>query len=171
MKFRNRFESDLLYYLASQQRVKSPFDIRAEHLLEEAYKQFTKQLEAFRLRSAPPQLRTQDPIIRFDDLAEFHGENFVGRSNILKEIEKFVDSGDAPIGVITAEPGMGKSALLTHFYRKFRHVDRPHGWLFHFSARHNQRDNVFLALRSLTAQAEVQIDRIQERRTNEKAFL
>ena len=169
--FCNRFESDLLYYLGFTAKGQIPHsDIRDRTSAEEAYKQFTKQLEAFRLRSAPPQLRTQDPIIRFDDLAEFHGENFVGRSNILKEIEKFVDSGDAPIGVITAEPGMGKSALLTHFYRKFRHVDRPHGWLFHFSARHNQRDNVFLALRSLTAQAEVQIDRIQGKKNKRKSI-
>ena len=124
----------------------------------ETYTQFTQMMEAFRLRSAPSQARTQDPIIRFDELAQFHGENFVGRTDILTSIEHFIAHPPTPIGVITAAPGMGKSAVLTHFYRQFGAENSTDGWIFHFAARHNQRDNVFLGLRSLIAQGERQID-------------
>ena len=76
-----------------------------------------------------------DPIQRFDALADFHGEHFVGRVDVIQSIEAFIAQRTAPMGVITAAPGMGKSAVLTHFYRLHGGPASDSGWVFHFSAR------------------------------------
>lgn len=169
--FCNRFESDLLYYLGFTAKGQVPHsELQDGQTAMETYTQFTQMMEAFRLRSAPSQARTQDPIIRFDELAQFHGENFVGRTDILASIEDFIAHPPTPIGVITAAPGMGKSAVLTHFYRQFGAENSTDGWIFHFAARHNQRDNVFLGLRSLIAQGERQLDALSTKSTKRKSL-
>ena len=65
------------------------------------------------------------------------------------------------LGVMRAAPGMGKSAIFSYFYRQYGAKDAASGWIFHFSARADQRDNAILGLRSLIAQAEQQIKRNQ----------
>jgi hypothetical protein len=100
-----------------------------------------------------------NPVQRFDELASFHGENFVGRSDVIGSIEHFIAEPPAPMGVVTAKAGMGKSAIFTHFYRQHGAKDSSSGWIFHFSARADQRDNAILGLRSLIAQAEQQLQR------------
>lgn len=158
--FFNRFEADLLHYLGFAARAQMPHtDLVESDRAEVAFKVFSEHMETLRLQSAPAAARKANPIQRFDSLASFHGENFVGRADVIGNIERFVTEPSAPMGVITAAPGMGKSAILTHFYRAHGGKESADGWLFHFSARADQRDNAVLGLRSLIAQAELQLRR------------
>jgi len=162
--FFNRFEADLLHYLGFAARALVPHtDLVETELAEAAYQDFSSQLETLRLQSAPAAARKANPIQRFDALARFHGENFVGRADIIGNIERFINDPPSPMGVITAAPGMGKSAILTHFYRQHGGKDASDGWVFHFSSRADQRDNAVLGLRSLIAQAEQQRERNLEK--------
>ncbi len=162
--FFNRFEADLLHYLGFAARAQLPHtDLVESDLAEAAFQHFSEQMETLRLQSAPAAARKANPIQRFDALANFHGENFVGRADVIGNIENFVAEPPASMGVITAAPGMGKSAILTHFYRKHGGKDSADGWIFHFSARADQRDNAVLGLRSLIAQAEQQLNRNLEK--------
>lgn len=162
--FFNRFESKLVHYLGFAARAQLPHtDLIESDQAEIAYQQFSGQMEILRLKSAPASARQKNPIQRFDELASFHGENFVGRSDVIGSIEHFIAEPSAPMGVVTAGAGMGKSAIFTHFYRQHGAKDSSSGWIFHFSARADQRDNAILGLRSLIAQAQQQIARNQEK--------
>ena len=163
--FFNKFESNLLYYLGFAARTQlSHTNLIERAQAEEAYTVFAQYLERLRLQSAPRSAQKMDPIQRFDELASFHGENFIGREDIINEIEQFIKTRPFPIGVVRAAPGMGKSALFTHFYREYGKKTDAYGWIFHFSSRANQRDNPILGLRSLVAQAYLQT----QRNTSEK---
>ncbi|MEC7983705.1 MAG: NACHT domain-containing protein [Myxococcota bacterium] len=162
--FFNRFESKLVHYLGFAARAQLPHtDLVESERAESAYRLFSERMEILRLKAAPAAARRQNPIQRFDELAGFHGENFVGRSDVIGSIEGFIADPPAPMGVVTAGAGMGKSAIFTHFYRQHGGKESNSGWIFHFSARADQRDNAILGLRSLIAQAEQQIQRNQDK--------
>ncbi len=152
--FFNRFEASVLHYLGFVGRAQLPHhDLEERARAESAYQRFAAHMEGLRAAAAPPSARRQDPVLRFDELAEFHGQNFVGRQQAAQALLDFVAEPTAPLGLVTAKPGMGKSALFTTLYRQFGEVGQQSGWIFHFSARADQRDNAVLGLRSLIAQA------------------
>ncbi|MEC7985750.1 MAG: NACHT domain-containing protein [Myxococcota bacterium] len=158
--FCNRFESEILHYLGFAARTQlAHIELIETEEAEKAYQLFSTTLEQLRQRSAPASARKANPIQRFDAMARFHGENFVGRGDVMAEIESFILRNDACLGVMRAAPGMGKSAIFSYFYRKYGAKESADGWIFHFSARADQRDNAILGLRSLIAQAEQQIRR------------
>jgi hypothetical protein len=158
--FFNKFESELLHYLGFAARAQlAHVDLVERARADEAYRSFAAHVEALRLRSAPAGARLRDPILRFDAQAAFHAESFVGRRDAIAAIERFVAERPSPMGLVAAAPGLGKSALLTHFYRKHGAPDAHDGWVFHFAARAEQRDNAALGLRSLVAQIEQQFAR------------
>jgi hypothetical protein len=159
--FFNKFESELLHFLGFAARAQLVhLELLERRRGEEAYASFAGHLEALRLRAAPPGARKRDPIQRFDALATFHAESFVGRREAISAIARFIDERPAPMGLVSAAPGLGKSALLSHFYRLHGAPDACDGWIFHFAARAEQRDHPTLGLRSLVAQAEQQLARL-----------
>lgn len=97
---------------------------------------------------------------RFDDapLAEFHERLFVGRRNVLDEIARYVQLRPVSWAVVTALPGMGKSALMaalysTHSIRGSRLAELDgDAWIFHFCSAADGRNSPTAALRSLIAQ-------------------
>lgn len=158
--FFNKFESELLHYLGFAARAQlAHVELVERDRADAAYRSFAGHVEALRLRSAPPGARLREPIQRFDALATFHAESFVGRREAIGAIERYVAERPTPMGLVSAAPGLGKSALLTHFYRKHGAPDASDGWVFHFAARAEQRDNAVLGVRSLVAQLELQLAR------------
>jgi hypothetical protein len=104
---------------------------------------------------APP--IAADPRFDFSDLAAFHERHFVGRAGVLEEITNFVRKRPSSWGVITALPGMGKTALLSMLFARHR-VHRSFAvtaydcWAFHFCSTVDSRNSPTVALRSLVAQ-------------------
>jgi hypothetical protein len=116
----------------------------------ESYESFRAMLATL---EAPP--IPADPRLDFTDLVRFHEPLFVGRGDVLEEIERFVRRRPAPWAVLTALPGMGKSAIMAMLYK--RHVLREGPaaedlWIFHFCSPVDGRNGPTATLRSLMAQ-------------------
>jgi hypothetical protein len=108
-----------------------------------------------------PQGGTDNPIIDFTDFAANKGKNFVGRSDVLAEIESNILNKGGHYIFLKALAGMGKSAIMTHLHQQFYDskenlptTDTPQDniWLFHFCMHTNGRDNAVTAYRSLLTQ-------------------
>jgi hypothetical protein len=109
----------------------------------------------------------RDPLLRFDDLADFHAQLFVGRGEVLDEIGAQLVVADQPGRYLElrALAGMGKSAILAMLYA--RQLPKLAGrtvpgapvgvpgdgaWVFHFCAQTEGREHALVALRSVMAQ-------------------
>ena len=124
----------------------------------------------------------KDPVLLYDDLAAYHAQVFVGRGEVLDEIEGALVSAEAEGRYLElrALAGMGKSAILAMLYARqlpaisahgsitgknrttptaARHVagapaaaPLPGAWAFHFCAQTDGREYALVALRSVMAQ-------------------
>jgi hypothetical protein len=124
----------------------------------------------------------KDPVLLYDDLAAYHAQFFVGRGEVLDEIEGALVSAEAEGRYVElrALAGMGKSAILAMLYARQlpaisahgslsgknrtspsapRHVagapaaaPLPGAWAFHFCAQTDGREYALVALRSVMAQ-------------------
>ena len=166
----NRFEREVLHLLGLSARAQ----VAHGHLIEDgrgegAYRAFAQAMELLRKRAAPAGARHRAVEQRFDDVVEYHRASFVGRETELRAIDLFLAAPERLIGVITAAPGLGKSALFAHLYERYGRLPAPSaspaeaaatrtGWIFHFSARSDERDHPVLGVRSLIAQCERQLE-------------
>jgi hypothetical protein len=110
--------------------------------------------EAFRkflLEKIPAQPTPPDPRIDFSSLVADYTRLFVGRKDILEDIEQFVAMRPAAYGVVTAPGGMGKTAIFARLFDQ-RPGNPRNCWAFHFCMPSDGRDTPIVALRSLTAQ-------------------
>lgn len=138
----------------------------AERLDYIAYR-YTRQVEgralgtydAFRsfLQRLPAPVLARDPKIDFNDLVAYHDRLFVGRLAVQDEIASFIATRPASYGTLSAQGGMGKTAIMARLYS--RHGVKKSGetrlgdrWAFHFCMPLEDRDNAVVALRSLIAQ-------------------
>ena len=124
----------------------------------------------------------KDPVLVYDDLSAYHAKFFVGRGEVLDEIEAALGSAEAEGRYVElrALAGMGKSAILSMLYARQlpaisahgsisgknrtspsapRHVagapaaaPLPGAWAFHFCAQTDGREYALVALRSVMAQ-------------------
>lgn len=100
----------------------------------------------------PPQ---PEPRIKFDELAAFHSRLFVGRVELLEELDRFVRERPAPYGVVKAFAGMGKTAVFTRLYERhhqYRPIPSGDRWIFHYCMATAGRNSPYIALRSMIAQ-------------------
>lgn len=57
--------------------------------------------------------------IHFDEEIKQYGDSFIGREWLFKAIDDWVTTSKDKVLLLTADPGFGKSALVTHFYYKY----------------------------------------------------
>ena len=115
----------------------------------------------------------RDPVLRYDELAAHHARLFVGRQEVLDEIEAGLAGSEDPGRYLElrALAGMGKTAILAMLYSRHanRSADATPGralregagplppqenlpWAFHFCAQTEGREYALVALRSVMAQ-------------------
>lgn len=99
----------------------------------------------------------ENPVFDYSELIQDYTKLFVGRDQLLNEINNFVKKRPTPYAVIKALAGMGKTAIAAHLYKSFapiegRAVDKGNRWAFHFTSYHQGRDRPDIALRSIIAQ-------------------
>lgn len=109
------------------------------------------------LQRLPAPALPRDAKIDFSDLVRNHDRLFVGRLPVFDEIVSFIRERPAPYGILTAQGGMGKTAILARLYSRHGSAlthGKPCGnrWVFHFCMSLEDRDNAVVALRSITAQ-------------------
>jgi hypothetical protein len=110
----------------------------------------------------------RDPVLVYDELAAYHGSLFVGRGEVLEELEGGLANAGEPGRYLElrALAGMGKTALLASLYARQRNQAQetaneaerplPGAWAFHFCAQTEGREYALVALRSVAAQLCVQ---------------
>jgi hypothetical protein len=99
----------------------------------------------------------KDPVLVYDELANFHAQYFVGRSEVLEEIERALAARTEPGRYVElrALAGMGKTAVLARTYARQRQATESPldgAWAFHFCAPSEGREYALVALRSVIAQ-------------------
>ncbi len=105
----------------------------------------------------------KDPALAYHELAAFHGQYFVGRDDVLAELESsLAGPGDPGRYVeLRALAGMGKTAVLARLYARQRAGGESESglgaplagaWAFHFCAQTEGREYALVALRSVVAQ-------------------
>jgi hypothetical protein len=118
----------------------------------QTYDDFRRFLQRLPAPASPPEAK-----IDFSDLVMDHDRLFVGRHAVLEEIDAFVDQRPAPYGILLAQGGMGKTAILARLYTRHGSTPMPgkprgNRWIFHFCMPLEARDNAVVALRSIIAQ-------------------
>ena len=119
-----------------------------------SYEQFKKYLSSIPI----PTGATDNPRIDFADFVADKGKYFVGRHNVLEEIQNTISSTHGSYIILKALAGMGKSSIMAHLYAKYNEVYEPNTkgsgniWLFHFCMRTEGRDTTLMAYRSLLTQ-------------------
>ena len=119
-----------------------------------SYEQFKKYLSSIPI----PAGATDNPRIDFSDFVADKGKYFVGRHNVLEEIQQTIASTQGTYIILKALAGMGKSSIMAHLYAKHNEVYEANTkgsgdiWLFHFCMRTEGRDNTLMAYRSLLTQ-------------------
>jgi len=127
--------------------------------------------EAFRelLQQLPTPPIPKEKRLEFDGLAEFHAQRFVGRRDVLGEIEEVLHQTEASYVELRALAGMGKTAIMSWFYGEYGTegqlpwpgadkkpplplpADRDR-WAFHFCMPTDGRDDPMVALQSIVCQ-------------------
>jgi WD40 repeat protein len=127
--------------------------------------------EAFRelLQQLPTPPIPKEKRLEFDGLAEFHAQRFVGRRDVLGEIEEVLHQTEASYVELRALAGMGKTAIMSWFYGEYgteaqlpwpgadkkpplpMPADRDR-WTFHFCMPTDGRDDPMVALQSIVCQ-------------------
>ena len=127
--------------------------------------------EAFRelLQQLPTPPIPKEKRLEFDGLAEFHAQRFVGRRDVLGEIEEVLHQTEASYVELRALAGMGKTAIMSWFYGEYGTegqlpwpgvdkkpplplpADRDR-WAFHFCMPTDGRDDPMVALHSIVCQ-------------------
>ena len=117
-----------------------------------------KQLDSYEsflefMQKIPTPPIPKEPKIDFSSFVEYHTRLFVGRVEILQEIEQFVQDRPTAYGILKALAGMGKTAIIAKLHQMMAAESVPsgHRWVFHFCMHTDGRDNPVVALRSLTA--------------------
>ena len=108
------------------------------------------------LQRLPAPVMPRDPKIDFGDLVAYHYSLFVGRRAVLDEIASFIDEPPAPYAILTAQGGMGKTAILAQLHGQYESAlasGKPcsNRWVFHFCMSVEDRGNAVVALRSIIA--------------------
>jgi len=101
---------------------------------------------------------TDNPVIDFSDFSANKSKNFVGRRDVLAEIDQCIQTKGGHYIFLKALAGMGKSAIMAHLHQQFGPPSAENEpvsdniWLFHFCMHTNGRDNAVTAYRSLLVQ-------------------
>jgi hypothetical protein len=98
-----------------------------------------------------------DPRLDFEELAYFHTQLFVGREDVLGEIDLRIREMPNGYLQLKALPGMGKTAIVAKLYElnalgTSAKVNKGNRWVFHFCSALGGRNSTTVALRSLIAQ-------------------
>ena len=99
----------------------------------------------------------ENPKLDFSILAKDYSKTFVGRDELLREIDTFVSNNAKPYGMVKALAGMGKTAIFAHLYNRFcindkKLVENENKWIFHFTSYQQGRDRADVTFRSIIAQ-------------------
>ena len=120
-----------------------------------AYDQFKKYIASIPV----PQGTTDRPLIDFSSFVADKTKNFVGRTDVLNEIEECVSTRGGQYCFLQALAGMGKSAIMSRLFQlhPFRSEDgksikKGDIWLYHYCMQNEGRDQSITALRSLITQ-------------------
>ena len=120
-----------------------------------AYDQFKKYIASIPV----PQGTTDRPLIDFSDFVADKTKNFVGRTDVLDEIEDCVSTRGGQYCFLQALAGMGKSAIMSRLFQlhPFRdeegnRIKKGDIWLYHYCMQNEGRDQAITALRSLITQ-------------------
>jgi hypothetical protein len=129
------------------------------------YESFRKFISDFHTPNLPKEKR-----LSFHGLYEFHHERFVGRENIIEDIERVLCSTDCKYVELRALAGMGKTAIMAELFGKYGTREAlpwpypantqsqkplPHNrnrWAFHFCSHQDGRDDPVIVLQSLVSQ-------------------
>jgi hypothetical protein len=124
------------------------------------YEQFKKYMAQL----PTPSVSLTQIRINFDDYAEEKSRYFVGRTDLLKEIETAVQQDDGRYLILKALAGMGKSAIIAQLYNRHNEPYNPNAsqkdkvtgdlWVFHFCMHTKGRDSALVTYRSLIAQVQ-----------------
>lgn len=119
-----------------------------------SYETFKKYLASIPI----PPGGTDNPVIDFSDFSANKSKNFVGRTDVLTEIDQCIQTKGGHYIFLKALAGMGKSAIMAHLYQQFASPSEDNEqvsdniWLFHFCMHTNGRDNAVTSYRSLLVQ-------------------
>ena len=106
---------------------------------------FLKKLQA----EAPMEKREKrQPLVSFKEFIEFHSRFFVGRENLIEEIDEHIKNNNQVYALLTGNEGHGKTALLCHYINT--HKETP--VIYHFVRKIADLDKPIVILRSLIAQ-------------------
>ena len=125
--------------------------------------------ESFRelLSKLPSPPIPREPRLSYEALREFHGQHFVGRAEVLQEIQEQVRATNKKYLELRAYSGMGKTAILCQLYSEhYKDLAWPEDkkqqatpinpgedlWAFHFCEPLEGRNDPLVALKSITAQ-------------------
>jgi hypothetical protein len=129
------------------------------------YESFRQFISKFHAPNLPKEKR-----LNFHGLYEFHHERFVGRDNIIEDIEGVLRSTDCKYLELRALSGMGKTAIMAELFGKYGTREAipwpypgnkqpqkalPHNrnrWAFHFCSQQDGRNDPLIAIQSLVAQ-------------------
>ena len=120
-----------------------------------AYEQFKRYIANIPV----PQGTSDRPLIDFRDFVADKTKNFVGRTDVLDEIEDCVSTRGGQYCFLQALAGMGKSAIMSRLFQlhPFRdengnRIKQGNIWLYHYCMPNEGRDQAITALRSLITQ-------------------
>lgn len=106
---------------------------------------FLKKLQA----EAPMEKREKrQPLVSFREFIEFHSRFFVGRKELIEEIDQHIKENNGIYALLTGKEGHGKTALLCHYINT--HKETP--VIYHFVRKIADLDKPVVILRSLIAQ-------------------
>jgi len=129
--------------------------------------------EAFRalMKSMPAPELPENPRLDFTALVSESTRFFVGREDVIAEIEAAVRARPAPYVEVRALPGMGKTSLFARLHERNppreASLDAPQSgdrWCYHFCSHVDGRNSPIVMLRSLMAQAADAVGLTQDER-------
>ncbi len=115
-------------------------------------KKLRPKIESFlqKLQTEAPMEKREkrQPLVSFREFIEFHSRFFVGRENLIKEIDQHINNSNQVYGLLTGKEGHGKTALLCQYINT--HKETP--IIYHFVRKIADLDKPVIILRSLVAQ-------------------
>lgn len=117
-----------------------------------SYDQFKQYLSTI-----PTPVIPKNPKIDFSQFVADKTKRFVGRTDVLDEIETMVKEKSGAYICLQAYAGMGKSSIFAKLYEKHEAKNddqeaKGDRWVFHFCMNTEGRNNALVAYRSLIAQ-------------------